>query len=232
MDDTKKWEAMKDEAVRIADTLFHGFYEKTIHPKHFDQWISHENFSWVGACEGEVYTSFKEAIEAYSHQRDMKEVPIMRVGKISYLEQPVSPHVFLLVCLVPLRLSLEETLLQENQRCTMVFKETDEGLRIVHIHTSNPWSLMPDKKVFPIAVARANYELFHTRLAEAKLTAYPDLSDRQKVILELLTQGKTYNAIAEILSITPRTVRYHVSELLAKFQVATKSELLARVKNE
>lgn len=66
-------------------------------------------------------------------------------------------------------------------------------------------------------------------ISERTLSRYPDLSPRQKLILELLSQGKTYQAIAEALSISPRTVRYHVSELLTKFKVRTRAELLTAV---
>ena len=67
-------------------------------------------------------------------------------------------------------------------------------------------------------------------LSEQTLSSYPDLSPRQKLILELLSQGKTYQAIAEALSISPRTVRYHVNELLKKFKGSARAELLTAVK--
>lgn len=85
---------------------------------------------------------------------------------------------------------------------------------------------MPDKKRFPHSQGRSNYEYVQQVLSERTLSRYPDLSPRQKLILELLSQGKTYKAIAEALSISPRTVRYHVNELLTKFKVRTRAELL------
>lgn len=81
-------------------------------------------------------------------------------------------------------------LLSENQRGTMIFHIEDDALRIVHIHVSNPWSMMPDKKRFPRSQGRSNYEYVQQVLSERTLSRYPDLSPRQKLILELLSQGK------------------------------------------
>lgn len=181
MEETKRryWEK---EAIRISEMMHRGFYEKTIHPKDLDDYLSQESFSWIGAVEGENYLSKKDAITDFS-----------------------------------------------SQRGTMIFHIEDDALRIVHIHVSNPWSMMPDKKRFPRSQGRSNYEYVQQVLSERTLSRYPDLSPRQKLILELLSQGKTYKAIAEALSISPRTVRYHVNELLTKFKVRTRAELLTTV---
>lgn len=208
MEETKRkyWEK---EAIRISEMLHRGFYEKTIHPKDLDDYLSQESFSWIGAVEGENYLSKKDAITAFSRQRDLQEVPLIVVGKGRYRVQWVSDTVLLVLSIIPLSTKKETgLLLSENQRSTMIFHIEEDALRIVHIHVSNPWSMMPDKKQFP---------------------RYPDLSPRQKLILELLSQGKTYKAIAEALSISPRTVRYHVNELLTKFKVRTRAELLTAV---
>lgn len=45
------------------------------------------------------------------------------------------------------------------------------------------------------------------------------LTEQQKVIYELSRQGdKTYKEIAEILDISPKTVQYHISNVLAKLK--------------
>lgn len=51
MEETKRkyWEK---EAIRISEMLHRGFYEKTIHPKDLDGYLSQESFSWIGAVEG------------------------------------------------------------------------------------------------------------------------------------------------------------------------------------
>lgn len=44
-----------------------------------------------------------------------------------------------------------------------------------------------------------------------------DLTRRQKQILSELCDGKTYKEIGGTLDISPRTVRYHVEELMHHF---------------
>ena len=218
------------EAVRISEMMYRGFYEKTIHPKDLDDYLSQGSFSWIGAAEGENYLNKKDAITAFSRQRDLHEVPLISVGKGRYHVQWVSDTVLLVLSITPLSTKKETgLLLSENQRGTMIFHIEDDVLRIAHIHVSNPWGIMPDKKRFPHSLGRSNYEYVQQVLSERTLSRYPDLSPRQKLILELLSQGKTYQSIAETLSISPRTVRYHVNELLAKFKVRTRAELLAAV---
>ena len=224
----KQWER---EAIRISKMMYHGFYEKTIHPKDLDDYLSQRSFSWIGAVEGENYVNKKDAITTFSRQRDLQEVPLLEVGKGRYRVQWVSDTVLLVLAIIPLSTKKETgLLLSENQRSTMVFRIEDGALRIAHIHVSNPWSMMPDKKQFPHSLGRSNYEYVQQVLSERTLSRYPDLSPRQKLILELLSQGKTYQAIAEALSISPRTVRYHVNELRTKFKVRTRAELLAAVR--
>lgn len=193
--------------------------KKTIHPKDLDGYLSQGSFSWIGAVEGENYLNKKDAITAFSRQRDLQEVPLLEVGKGRYRVQWVSDTAILVLSIIPLSTKKETgLLLSENQRSTMIFHIEDDALRIAHIHVSNPWGMMPDKKRFPCSLGRSNYEYVQQVLSEQKLSSYPDLSPRQKLILELLSQGKTYQAIAEALSISPRTVRYHVNELLKKFK--------------
>lgn len=232
MEETKRkyWEK---EAIHISEMMHRGFYEKTIHPKDLDGYLSQESFSWIGAVEGENYLSKKDAITAFSRQRDLQEVPLIGVGKGRYRVQWVSDTVLLVLSILPLSTKKETgLLLSENQRSTMIFHIEEDALRIAHIHVSNPWSMMPDKKRFPRSQGRSNYEYVQQVLSERTLSRYPDLSPRQKLILELLellSQGKTYKAIAEARSISPRTVCYHVNELLTKFKVRTRAELLTAV---
>lgn len=203
MEETKRkyWEK---EAIRISEMMHRGFYEKTIHPKDLDDYLSQESFSWIGAVEGENYLNKKDAITAFSCQRDLQEVPLIGVGKGRYRVQWVSDTVLLVLSIIPLSTKKETgLLLSENQRGTIIFHIEDDALRIVHIHVSNPWSMMPDKKRFPRSQGRSNYEYVQQVLSERTLSRYPDLSPRQKLILELLSQGKTYKAIAEALSISP-----------------------------
>ena len=55
-----------------------------------------------------------------------------------------------------------------------------------------------------------------------KLAAHmerPDLSDREREVVELMTQGKSNKAIAKALDVSENTVKYHVTNLMAKLGV-------------
>jgi len=55
----------------------------------------------------------------------------------------------------------------------------------------------------------------------------PMLTERQTKLLQLLAEGLTYKEIGVELNIKDVTVRYHIKEMLAKTQMANKSQLLA-----
>lgn len=56
------------------------------------------------------------------------------------------------------------------------------------------------------------------------------LSEREQEIVPLLFQGKTNHAIAEILQITPRTVKAHTSHIYHKLQVKDRLDFALRYK--
>lgn len=51
------------------------------------------------------------------------------------------------------------------------------------------------------------------------------LTDRQREILDLIQQGLVNKEISTKLNITVRTVKFHISILLAKFKVASRYQL-------
>jgi two-component system, NarL family, nitrate/nitrite response regulator NarL len=56
------------------------------------------------------------------------------------------------------------------------------------------------------------------------------LSEREQEIVPLLFQGKTNHAIAEILQITPRTVKAHTSHIYHKLGVKDRLDFALRYK--
>ncbi len=56
------------------------------------------------------------------------------------------------------------------------------------------------------------------------------LTVREEEVLSLLLDGRSYKEIANALNIVERTVKAHVAHLLAKFQVANRHELAARLR--
>jgi RNA polymerase sigma factor (sigma-70 family) len=49
---------------------------------------------------------------------------------------------------------------------------------------------------------------------------FPELTEREREILQLLAQGLTNSAIAERLGLSTKTIRNRVSDIFAKLQVA------------
>jgi DNA-binding NarL/FixJ family response regulator len=71
-------------------------------------------------------------------------------------------------------------------------------------------------------------------LAEATPTAgraaFPELTDREREVLSLLAQGLSNQAVAEHMGISLKTARNHVSNILARLQVADRTEAVARAR--
>ena len=66
---------------------------------------------------------------------------------------------------------------------------------------------------------------------QAPVAAAPDLSDREKEILDLLSKGYTTPQIAECLSLSPETIKWYRKKLLVKFDVANVAELVLKARD-
>lgn len=53
------------------------------------------------------------------------------------------------------------------------------------------------------------------------------LSDRQRQVLELVAAGLTYKEVGARLNISPRTVRYHMGEIMAALHLEHRAQVLA-----
>jgi DNA-binding NarL/FixJ family response regulator len=59
---------------------------------------------------------------------------------------------------------------------------------------------------------------------------FPDLTEREHEILELIAAGRANAEIAQRLAITPKTVRNHVANVFNKLQVASRGEAIVRAR--
>jgi DNA-binding NarL/FixJ family response regulator len=73
--------------------------------------------------------------------------------------------------------------------------------------------------VYGAAVARRIAELFGAGAARPAAQAFPDLTPREREVLDLLAGGARNSEIARQLGMTDKTVRNHVSAILMKLQV-------------
>ena len=60
--------------------------------------------------------------------------------------------------------------------------------------------------------------------------AFPELTDREREILELVAQGKSNQQITRQLVISPKTVRNHISNIFAKLHVADRAQAIVRAR--
>lgn len=60
--------------------------------------------------------------------------------------------------------------------------------------------------------------------------AFPDLSEREREILDLIAQGYKNAGIAHHLVLSEKTVRNHVSNILSKLQVTDRTQAIIRAK--
>lgn len=58
------------------------------------------------------------------------------------------------------------------------------------------------------------------------------LSDREKEVLHLLSQGNTYNAIADNLSISKNTIKFHLKNIYIKLQVHSNVDAVQKALRE
>jgi DNA-binding NarL/FixJ family response regulator len=60
--------------------------------------------------------------------------------------------------------------------------------------------------------------------------AFPELTPRERDVLDLLAAGRRNSVIARDLSLSEKTVRNHLSSILGKLQVADRSEAIVRAR--
>jgi DNA-binding NarL/FixJ family response regulator len=60
---------------------------------------------------------------------------------------------------------------------------------------------------------------------------FPQLTDRERQVLELVAQGRANAAIAARLSLSYKTVRNHVSNILTKLQVADRAQAIVQARD-
>ena len=67
--------------------------------------------------------------------------------------------------------------------------------------------------------------------ATAAPPPFPQLTDRERQVLELVAQGNPNAAIAARLQLSQKTVRNNVSNILAKLQVADRAQAIVRARD-
>ena len=84
--------------------------------------------------------------------------------------------------------------------------------------------------IFSPGIAVRLTEYFAMSQPSASPPIFPELSDREREILELIAQGRSNAEIAARLVLSPKTVRNHVSNVLHKLQAADRTEAAIRAR--
>jgi DNA-binding NarL/FixJ family response regulator len=66
--------------------------------------------------------------------------------------------------------------------------------------------------------------------AQKPARPFPELSDRELEILDLIARGRSNTEITDQLVLSPKTVRNHVSNIFAKLQVRDRAEAIVRAR--
>ena len=98
-----------------------------------------------------------------------------------------------------------------------------EVLRAIHAVASG-------EAIFSPAIAHRLMQYFSAVSSQMRPLAFPQLTEREREILELIAQGHSNTDIATRLYLSAKTVRNHVSNIFNKLQVADRAQaiILAR----
>jgi DNA-binding NarL/FixJ family response regulator len=101
--------------------------------------------------------------------------------------------------------------------------DTDDVLRALE-------SVARGDAVFGPAVAARVLSYLTRPLSARDPVLFPELTDREREVLELLARGKSNGDIARSLVVSAKTVRNHVSNVFAKLQVRDRADAIARAR--
>jgi len=83
--------------------------------------------------------------------------------------------------------------------------------------------------VFGPSIARRVTGLLAAPATSAS-SPFPELTEREREVLELIARGQSNPAIARQLVLSPKTVRNHISNIFAKLQVQARAEAIVRAR--
>lgn len=85
--------------------------------------------------------------------------------------------------------------------------------------------------IFGPAVAQKLIHYFSQTRPQLQVEAFPELTEREREILALMTDGRTNQEIADILVLNVKTIRNHVSNICTKLQVADRAQAILRARD-
>lgn len=83
--------------------------------------------------------------------------------------------------------------------------------------------------IFSAGIASRMMRFFDQR-PDAPQVAFPELSESERRVLQLIAQGENNQVIADRLALSPKTVRNYISNIFAKLQVADRAQAIVKAR--
>ncbi len=107
-----------------------------------------------------------------------------------------------------------------------VLKDAEEGEMLRAIR-----AVGEGESIFSPSIAVRLQQFFAASRQVIPEDVFPELTDREREVLELIARGQTNAQIAEALTIALKTVRNHVSNIYNKLQVADRAQAVIRARD-
>jgi len=85
--------------------------------------------------------------------------------------------------------------------------------------------------VFSAAIASRVLAYFAAGRSGPRIAPFPELTDREREVLDLVARGLTNTAIARKLFLSDKTIRNHVSNVFTKLHANTRAEAIAQARD-
>lgn len=90
-------------------------------------------------------------------------------------------------------------------------------------------SVASGEAIFGPGIARRLMAFFAAR-PRVEPAVFPELTDREREILDMVARGMSNSEITQRLVLSPKTVRNHVSNIFSKLQVADRAQAIVRAR--
>jgi DNA-binding NarL/FixJ family response regulator len=83
---------------------------------------------------------------------------------------------------------------------------------------------------FGAEIARRLTDFFSAPRPASPAEPFPELTSREREVLDLIAQGQNNARIAKLLFVSPKTVRNHISNIFTKLQIADRTQAILRAR--